>query len=150
MSIHLLFRNWKRFHVHVTQHARYSLLTFFVKNSLNGLIRIKSMMICNGEEWKKREILQFTVVYKKWKCLDDNMEVETYNDAWWAYAKICDASSYRLRHITMYVILIGHLHSYTIHYSVPKQLNHSAPFKGNGAMRGKVFSVKFKVRLYGK
>ena len=93
MSIRLLFRNWKRFHVHVTQHARYSLLTFFVKNSLNGLIRIKSMMICNGEEWKKREILQFTVVYKKWKCLDNNVQVETYNDAWWAYAKICDASS---------------------------------------------------------
>ena len=50
----------------------------------------------------------------------------------------------------MCVMLIGHLHSYTNSYSVPKQLNHSAPFKGNGAMRGKVFSVKFKVRLYGK
>ena len=37
-----------------------------------------------------------------------------------------------------------------IYCCVPKQLNHSAPFKGNGAMRGKVFSVKFKVRLYGK
>ena len=50
----------------------------------------------------------------------------------------------------MCVMLIGHLHSYTISYSVPEKLNHSAPFKGNGAMRGKVFSVKLKVRLYGK
>ena len=83
--------------------------------------------------------------------LDNNIKVETYRafnnkrgDSYHSIVRLQPETYYNTGEFDEIFA------SLLIYCCVPKQLNHSAPFKGNGAMRGKVFSVKFKVRLYGK